>query len=174
MTVQELTIKNCEDIRQIDGTQYIDKAWREVDGKRQLISIQWQENDLPNGMDWHIKRTKETLAQGGFAFGCYEGNLLVGYGTVSANFFGRTAKYLLLDQLFLSHGFRGKGIGKALFLLCAKKAKEQGADKLYICAGSAEETIAFYHKIGCVEAQEINKELYEADPRDMQMEYRLD
>lgn len=47
------------------------------------------------------------------------------------------------------------------------------ADKIYICAGSAEETIAFYHAIGCKEAEEINKELYESDTRDFQLEFSL-
>lgn len=47
------------------------------------------------------------------------------------------------------------------------------AEKIYICAGSSEDTIAFYFKLGCIEATEINKELYEIDRNDYQLEYRL-
>jgi hypothetical protein len=36
-----------------------------------------------------------------------------------------------------------------------------------------EETVAFYFSIGCIEAEEINKELYEGDPRDFQLEFSL-
>lgn len=52
-------------------------------------------------------------------------------------------------------------------------AREWKADKIYICAGSAEETIAFYFAIGCKEAVGINKELYENDTRDYQLEFSL-
>lgn len=60
-----------------------------------------------------------------------------------------------------------------MFLKIAEVAREWKADKIYICAGSAEETIAFYFAIGCKEAVEINKELYENDPRDFQLEFPL-
>lgn len=174
MIYRELTINECELIRQINGAQYIEKAWREVDGKRQLITIDWQEPGLPNGFEWHIERFQQSLRDGGTAFGCFnEESVLVGYATIENNLFGETAKHALLDQLFITKELRGKGIGKALFNLCANKAKENGADKLYICAGSAEETIAFYFAIGCKEAQEINQELYESDPRDFQLEYQI-
>ncbi len=56
---------------------------------------------------------------------------------------------------------------------CADIAREWHVNKIYICAGSAEETIAFYFAIGCNEAVEINKELYESDPRDYQLEFTL-
>lgn len=86
---------------------------------------------------------------------------------------GAKFNYVLLDQLFISIEHRSKGIGKKLFLLGVDIAREWKADKIYICAGSAEETIAFYNRIGCREALEINKELYELDPRDYQLEYSL-
>ncbi len=55
--------------------------------------------------------------------------------------------------------------------MAAKMAQNKGVDKFYICAGSAEETIAFYFSIGCEEAKEINQELYQMDTRDYQLEY---
>ncbi len=48
-----------------------------------------------------------------------------------------------------------------MFNYSVEEAKKLGAEKIYICAGSAEETIAFYFSRGCTEAIEINKELYE-------------
>ncbi|MCY7487743.1 GNAT family N-acetyltransferase [Paenibacillus alvei] len=69
---------------------------------------------------------------------------LVGFGTIDREIFGSAYKYVLLDSLFISLEHRNKGIGKRLFLACAEKAREWGAEKIYICAGSAEDTIAFY------------------------------
>ena len=57
--------------------------------------------------------------------------------------------------------------------LAAEAARKLGAQKLYISAHSAEETQAFYHALGCVEALEYNAALVEAEPCDCQMELVL-
>ncbi|MDT2194604.1 GNAT family N-acetyltransferase [Paenibacillus larvae] len=78
-----------------------------------------------------------------------------------------------LAELYTSFEFRGLGIGKQLFALCAEKARQWGAKKLYISAHSAEETQAFYRSVGCVDAVEINQQLADKEPFDIQMEYIL-
>ena len=45
---RRLDISECLKIREIDASQYIGQAWREVDGKRQLVKIDYYEPDLPN------------------------------------------------------------------------------------------------------------------------------
>ncbi|MNH46337.1 hypothetical protein D3C74_200580 [compost metagenome] len=60
-----------------------------------------------------------------------------------------------------------------MFSIISDQALKWNADKIYICAGSAEETVAFYFAIGCIEAVEINEIYYENDPRDLQLEYIL-
>lgn len=173
MEYRELKLEESHLILQINAEQMIKRAWREVDGKRQLIDINWLEKELPNGIDWHIRHFEESLKNGGTAFGCFDKDCLIGYAVMDGNIFGNTAHYLLLDQLFISLERRGQGIGRALFNLCCKKAQTQGANKLYICASSAEETIAFYFAIGCTESQEINQALYDNDPNDYQLEFCL-
>ena len=114
-----------------------------------------------------------TIVEGGKAFGCFENDVLVGYVTINSDIFGVYSKQILLDQLFVSQNYRNKGIGKKLFGFCICQAKKWGADKLYLCAGSSENTIAFYKKIGCVNAVELNQELYAEDPNDIQLEYLI-
>jgi len=65
------------------------------------------------------------------------------------------------------------GIGKRLFSLICRKAKEMGAKKLYISAHSSQETQAFYKTMGCIEAVEYNDELVAREPCDCQLEYKL-
>ncbi|MBP3609616.1 MAG: GNAT family N-acetyltransferase [Lachnospiraceae bacterium] len=173
---RKLNLSEADRIAEIDATHYIKNAWRrnEASGQYELVEINWTDTELPNGFDWHLQRLKETLQNGGTAFGCFEGSTLIGYTTVDKDIFGKQEKYVLLDQLFVSQNCRGKGIGKALFLMCAKQAAEYGAEKLFLCAGSAENTIAFYQKLGCQTAKERNQRLYEEDPRDIQLEYCLE
>ncbi|MDF2947364.1 MAG: putative acetyltransferase [Bacillales bacterium] len=174
ITYRELKIEECERIREIDASQFIGRAWREVNGERKLVEINYQDPDWPNGYGYHVSRLKETIQGKGCAIGAFdEKQTLIGLVTVNRGFFGQESKYVLLDQLFISLEYRNKGIGKNLFFLSADVAKQWNADKIYICAGSAEETIAFYFAVGCVEAAEINRQLYENDPRDFQLEFNL-
>ena len=174
ITYRKLRISDCDKIKDIDASQYIGKAWREVDGKRKLIEINYQDETWPNGYEWHYNNLRNTIISGGSAIGCFdENNKIVGFGTINNVLFGEKIKYVLLDQLFISLGNRAEGIGRKLFMELVNEAKKLNADKIYICAGSAEETIAFYFSIGCIEAEEINQELYESDKRDFQLEFSL-
>jgi len=171
---RKLTVEECERINEMNPSQYIGKAWREVNGKRQLVEINYQDLDWPNGYEHHFSNLKRTILRDGIAYGAFESNgRLLGFATINSNFFGKKFNYVLLDQLFISLEHRNKGIGKKLFMLCADAARGWNADKIYICAGTAEETIAFYFAIGCKEAVEINEVLYESDIRDYQLEFSL-
>lgn len=171
---RRLTLEECEKIKEINASQYIGKAWREINGTRQLIEINYQDPDWPNGYEYHYSNLKKTILNNGVAMGAFGStDNLLGFTTINPDFFGEKFKYVLLDQLFISLESRNKGIGKKLFTLCVDVAKEWNADKVYICAGSAEETIAFYFAIGCKESLEINKALYEADPNDYQLEFSI-
>lgn len=79
----------------------------------------------------------------------------------------------LLDQIFISKQERNHGIGRELFHRLCQCALKLGAKKLYICSASAEETVTFYRNLGCIDAIEVNKELYALDPRDLQLEYPI-
>ena len=48
-----------------------------------------------------------------------------------------------------------------------------GAKKLYILAHSLKESQNAYRKLGCIDANEINREIAENEPFDIQMEYQL-
>ena len=174
ITYRKLTVEECERIKEMNPSQYIARAWRELDGKRQLVEINYQDADWPEGYENHYNNLKDTILNGGSAIGAFDSNSkLLGFATINRGFFGEKYHYVLLDQLYITLEYRGKGIGKKLFELSAEAARKWNADKIYICAGSAEETIAFYFAIGCKEAVEVNKEMVESDPRDYQLEYVL-
>lgn len=174
LVYRRLSLEECECIKEINPSQYIGKAWREIEGKRKLVEINYQDEDWPNGYEYHISHLRETILNGGSAIGAFNlDNKLLGFATVNPQVFGEKYKYVLLDQLFITLDCRNKGIGKKLFMLSTDEARKWGVDKIYICAGSAEETIAFYFKLGCKEVEEINQELYEIDRRDYQLEFSL-
>ena len=174
VSYRQLSLDECHRIDEINPSQMIGKAWREVNGSRQLVDINYQESSWPNGVENHLKWLQRTIMDGGTAVGAFDSDdRLIGFASLNREFFGDKFNHVLLDQLFISLEHRNKGIGRSLFRICANTAKEWHADKIYICAGSAEETIAFYYAIGCSEAEEVNNVLYEKDPRDFQLEYKL-
>ncbi len=177
LTYREMTAKEAQRILEINATCYIENAWRmnPATGTYELQRIDWTDRELPNGNAWHIRRFRETIAGGGKAFGCFcENGSLIGYATVNADLFGRAEKYVLLDQLFISQPYRKNGIGRELVELCKNQAKEFSAEKLFICAGSSENTIAFYKRLGAVPVAERNEALFAEDPNDIQLEMEIE
>ncbi len=170
---RQLLASECERISEIDASTFVKRAWRKVNGVKQWVEINWQDEDFPEGYDNHLAALKETFEKNGFAIGAFDGERLIGFCSVNLDEFGKHHKYVLLDQIFISKEYKRKGIGRKLFYMSANKARKYGADKFYICAGSSEDTLAFYVSLGCKDAEEINQELYEKDPNDVQLEYDL-
>ena len=153
--------------------QEVTRCWRKIEGTWQICDIafidDWSEADYTAG----IETLKKTLLTGGFLIGAFSEDKLKGFASVEPGFFGSRRQYLDLSNLHVSEDMRRKGIGRTLFYKAAEWAKNKGAKKLYLSAHSAVESQAFYHSLGCVEAEEYNEALVEKEPCDCQMEYLL-
>ena len=153
--------------------QQVSECWRNVEGAWKLVPISFEEN-------WSLEQCREIAADVAVhmekdqtALGAFEGEKLVGFITLSHNFFGHTAKYAELVCFQVSEPYRGKGIGRALFDRICGEARKTGAEKLYISGHSSKESQAAYKALGCVHAREINQKLAEEEPFDVQLEYAL-
>lgn len=154
--------------------QKVTESWRNMDGQWKLIPNEFEEN-------WSVEECREIAADVALhmskdqtAFAAFDGEMLIGFLTVSHNIFGKTANYVELVCFQVSEPYRGLGIGKALFYQACEEAKKLGADKLYISAHSSKESQAAYKALGCVHAEEINQKLAEEEPFDVQLEYVLE
>ncbi len=153
--------------------QKVEKCWRKEKGEWVLKDIAFTEYWSPDEYKELTDYLKKTLSTGGVVFGAFSQEALIGFASVENELFGSNKEYLQLSCIHVSSGCRGRGIGKKLFELVGNKAKELGAIKLYISAHSSEESIAFYHNLGCVEATEYNLKLVAEEPWDCQLEYHL-
>lgn len=154
--------------------QTITECWRNVDGELKLVPNEFTE-------DWPVEKCREVAAgiscrleKDLSAFGAFCGNRLVGFVTVEHEIFGKSAKYVNLEQFQVSKDFRGHGIGRKLFDLACFEAKNLGAQKLYISAHSSKESQAAYKALGCVPASEVNGKMAAEEPFDIQMEFVLE
>lgn len=153
--------------------QEVRECWRKVDGQWKLLPIAYVE-------DWDLEERRSAaqavlrgVRSGGLAYGARADGQVVGFALLAGELSGAAAQYLDLAEFHVSLPFRGQGIGRALFRLACRGARERGASRLYISAHSARETMAAYHALGCVEAEEINWTLAKKEPCDVQLEYRL-
>lgn len=152
----------------------VHECWRNVDGKLKLVPNEFTE-------DWSVEKCREVAAgiscrleKDLSAFGAFYGNRLVGFVTVEHEIFGNSAKYVNLKQFQVSKDFRGRGIGRKLFVLACSEAKNLGAQKLYISAHSSKESQAAYKALGCIPASEVNEKMAAEEPFDIQMEFVLE
>ena len=154
--------------------QVVQNVWRKKNG-------QWAIVPEPFIDDWDAQerrkiaeQLRQYLAEGGAVFAALgDRGEIVAFSAVSGGRIGPQQEYADLLELHTDNRYRHKGLGRALFLQCAVWAREHGAQKLYISAHSAKETMAAYNRLGCVEALEVNRLLAEKEPCDVQLEYVL-
>ncbi len=153
--------------------QDVRRCWRKENEEWSLRDIAFTEQWGLEDYIHLIKCLQNTIKTGGAVFGAFYRNTFVGFASVENQFFGSHKQYLQLSNVHISYENRGMGIGKKLFSLSCKKAKELGAQKLYMSAHSSQETQSFYQAMGCVEAKEYNSMLVAEEPCDCQLEYSL-
>lgn len=153
--------------------QEVNECLRLIDGEWKLVKNEFTE-------DWDLDKRKEIadtilkkLDLQWIAYGAFSGNQLVGYIVISDEKFGSEMQYVELVLFHVSEPFRKMGIGTMLFKMICHEAKALGATKLYISAHSSKESQIAYRKLGCDHAKEINSEIAENEPFDIQMEYIL-
>lgn len=120
-----------------------------------------------------VQSLRACVQAGGSVIGVYHQADLIAFANVESTRFGIRNEYVELPYIHVSNDLRGNGIGKKLFEVCCEKAKLLGAEKLYVAAHPSIETQCFYKQMGCTLASEINDEILNKEPLDLQMERLL-
>jgi GNAT superfamily N-acetyltransferase len=122
----------------------------------------------------YIHRLQELYDRNGAIIGVFDHHRIVGLGALDSKLIGRNNNQLKLDMIYISSGYRKKGIGRILVNLLVDRAKELGATSLYISATPFKNTVDFYFAIGAKLTDEINRDLYELEPNDIHMVLKLE
>ena len=156
-----------------DRTQIVRRCWRKERGEWLLKDIAFEEHWDSADFAKLSEELRQIAREGGAVLTALERGRMAGFAAVRSRRFGSRMQYVQLAELYVSAESRGQGLGRTLFARACEAAAELGARKLYISAHSSEETQAFYHRMGCVEAEEYDPELTALEPCDCQMEYEL-
>lgn len=153
--------------------QEVNVCWRMSASGYVLTPVHYVEDWNAQELRDLARRILSELEGGAFACGAISNGKIVGFALLDGTPFGEFCSYATLSELYVSKPFRNMGIGGELFCRVCQKARLLGADKLYVSAHSAEESIAAYKNWGCVLAKEINRKLAEKEPFDLQLEFDL-
>lgn len=113
---------------------------------------------------WHVSR-------GASVFGAFAGERLVGIGLVTPHIRPGIAQ---LAFLHISHGYRGRGVGRQLVAELERVAREAGDSQIVVSATPTVRTVDFYMRCGFAPMAEPLPELFEEEPEDVHLEKRLD
>ncbi|MDD3335523.1 MAG: GNAT family N-acetyltransferase [Eubacteriales bacterium] len=156
-----------------DRTQIVNQCWRKVEGQWKILDVPFVDHWSEEEYRQEIQYLQNLICGDGYVVGGFVDGHLKGFASVEPALFGTCVKYMDLSNIHVSRDMRGGGMGRALFNLAKRWAKDHGAEKLYISAHSAVESQAFYKAMGCVEASEYNEELAQKEPCDCQLECLL-
>ncbi len=107
--------------------------------------------------------------RGGAFLGMFADTQLVGVAVVDTLPLGEAGSQRQLKYLYVSHGYRGQGIGRRLFAEAQAVVRAQGAEALYISATPTENTINFYMRCGAVLNPSPDPELFALEPDDIHL-----
>jgi predicted N-acetyltransferase YhbS len=174
MKIRKLTRSEIPYVWQIDRSEVIDNIYYLREGQLVLEPEHYDMHGWPSGEPEHYTPLLlDCFDHGGHFWGAFAGDLLIGTVVLENRFIGNQKDTLQMKFLHVSNHSRKQGLGKKLFLLAAEKAIELDAKKMYISATPSENTVNFYLQLGCVLTTEIDEKLFELEPEDIHLEYKL-
>jgi len=172
---RELNKNEVDLVWTIDRSEVIENIYYFEDGRLILKPEHYDLNGWPpRGPEEYTPILLDCIERGGWFFGFFYADDLVGVVILENEFIGIPKDQLQLKFLHVSKAFRGQGLGKKLFKLARDKAREKGAKRLYVSATPSERTIHFYQSMGCTVTQEPDSKLFELEPEDIHLECEIE
>ena len=171
---RKLSRDEINDLSQIDRTEIIHEVYYFRDGE---LVLEKEHHEVPEWSDAEkqnrIVGLQKVYDQGATFTGAFDGNHLVGMSVLDHIPVKSGDRRLNLEGLWVSHKYRGKGIGKHLFQTAAEEARKRKAKVLYVSATPSKNTVHFYKRLGCKPAEPIDEHLFEKEPEDIHLEIVL-
>lgn len=114
-------------------------------------------------LEWQVSR-------GASVVGAFDGDRLVGIGAVTPHIRPGIA---LLSYLYISHGYRGRGVGRRLVSELERVAFTAGDTEMVVSATPTVRTVRFYMSCDYAPMAEPLPELFEEEPDDVHLNKRL-
>ncbi|KAA3659616.1 MAG: GNAT family N-acetyltransferase [Chloroflexi bacterium] len=174
MKFRTLSRDEINKLMELDRTETIEHIYYMRDGKLVLEPEHWDVSDWSDASkNERIADLQNVFDKGATFFGAFEGDKLAGMSVLDHNPVRTGTDRLNLEGLWVSHEYRGKGVGKTLFQMAAQEARSRGAKVMYVSATPSENTVHFYQRLGCQSANPIDPTLFTKEPEDIHLELVL-
>ncbi len=158
----------------IDRREVIERVYRFSDSQLMLEPAFEEVDGWPAGeAEGFTPILLDCFAKGGWLYGLFDGDTLVGAAVLGGRCIGRSQDRLQLLFFYLSWAYRKRGLGRQLFDLAKAEARARGAKGLYISATPSQNTVDFYLRLGCRVTREPDPALLAHEPRDIHLDYEL-
>jgi predicted N-acetyltransferase YhbS len=116
-----------------------------------------------------VEMLEPKLRDGGVLLGAFDNDRIVGVAVLAGAVIGEARDQLQMAFLYVSNGYRRRGIAKRLMDEVCVRARLKGARQLYISATETESAVGFYFASGCRLAQQVDRTLYLLEPLDIHL-----
>jgi len=168
--IEELSAGELDRIREIDRSEQARFKYVYDHGELRPVEIN---HDIPAWSDAMVAELKEMLAPklaaGGVLLGALDDERLVGAAVLGGERIGRRSDQLQMAFLYVSNGYRRRGVARALMDEVCRRARERGARRLYISAAETESAVGFYLDYGCRLAESVDPALFALEPTDIHL-----
>jgi len=174
ITGREMLRTEVEQVWQIDRREVIHHIYCLENGALVLKPETYDMQGWPKGeAEKYTPILYECYDRGAWFYGLWEEGKIVGVAILDRMFIGSRVDQLQLKFLHVSRDYRQGGLGRLLFELASMKAREWGANKMYISATPSERTVDFYLKLGAHITDEPDPELLRLEPEDIHLVFEL-
>ena len=169
-----LSTDDADLVHKIDRTEVIDHIYYMREGRLVLEEEHWDLKGWPPGrVPEIIEYIHGCFDRGGAGWGAFDGDRLVGIAVLDGRWYGVSKTTLDFYFLHISYGYRHTGIGRHLVDLVKVRAREMGAERLFVSGLPSLNTIRFYQAVGFDIADEVDPFLREREPEDIHMDMEL-
>jgi ribosomal protein S18 acetylase RimI-like enzyme len=167
--VRELKAADLDRIREIDRSESVRTLYVHEQGQLQAVET---DLEIPTWGEARVEQEKKRLTPkleaGGVLLGALDGDQLVGVAALGGEFIGIRSNQLEVAFLYVNNGHRGRRIAKELMDELCRRARERGAEQLYVSSSDTESAIRFYLRYGCRPAERVDPALAaENEPTDI-------
>jgi GNAT superfamily N-acetyltransferase len=173
-TVRQMAVDDMSRISEIDRSERITQQYRSRDGALELIDVDidapaWgQPGEAP--VDDYIDKWTPLLEGGGVFLGAFDKDRLVGFAIYVPSIEEGLAQ---LAVLHVTRTHRRAGVGRQLSDEVMRRARDDGARRLYVSATPTRSTVDFYMAQGFEPLAVPNDRLYALEPDDIHLELKL-
>ena len=160
-------------IAEIDRSERITQQYRQRDGALELIEVDIDAPRWGEPGEHKVEHRIESwrpLLDDGVLIGAFDGDRLVGFAIYLPSIEEGLAQ---LAVLHVTRTHRRFGVGRQLSDDVLRRAREDGAERLYVSATPTRSTVDFYMAQGFEPLEIPNERLYALEPDDIHMELRL-